>query len=113
MQIATLLGLATLAMGCREPGPTATVHTARGPVRVRLEVALTPEAQERGLMYRTALADDQGMLFVFPHDADHSFWMKNTLIPLDMVFITADGRVAGVHANATPLSTAPISVGHP
>ena len=113
MQIATLFALAALAVDCRQPGPVATVHTARGPVRIRLELALTPEAQERGLMYRSSLPEDQGMLFVFPEDTDHSFWMKNTLIPLDMLFIAADGTVVGLHANATPLSTAPIGVGRP
>ena len=113
MQLAALLALAVLAVACRQPGPVATVHTARGSVRIRLELALTPEAQERGLMYRSSLPEDQGMLFVFPADADHSFWMKNTLIPLDLLFIAADGTVVGLHANATPLSTASIGVGRP
>jgi uncharacterized membrane protein (UPF0127 family) len=96
-----------------ERGPTAVIHTANGPVRVALEVAATPAAVERGLMWRTDLADGHGMLFVFPDEQEHSFWMKNTLIPLDMIFIAQDGRVAGVHAEAKPLSTAPISVGRP
>ena len=113
MQIAALLALAAVAAGCSHDGPVAAVHTTRGPVHIRLELAVTPEAQERGLMYRPSLAEDQGMLFVFPEDADHSFWMKNTLIPLDMLFITADGTVVGLHANATPLSTASITVGRP
>jgi len=53
------------------------------------------------------------MLFVFDEDRNHSFWMKNTLIPLDMLFIARDGTVVGIHANATPLSTANIAVGKP
>ena len=53
------------------------------------------------------------MLFVFDEDRNHSFWMKNTLIPLDMLFIARDGTVVGIHANATPLSTADIAVGKP
>src|SRR5262249_6242502 len=113
LQILAFFGLTTLSVACRESGPLATVHTSRGPVRVRLELALTPEAQERGLMYRSALAEDHGMLFVFTEDRDHSFWMKNTLIPPDMLFIGVDGKVVGVHADATPLSTAPISGGRP
>jgi hypothetical protein len=64
-------------------------------------------------MYRTALPDDHGMLFVFPVEEDHRFWMRNTLIPLDMLFIGADGRIVGIHPNATPLSTAPVGVGRP
>jgi uncharacterized membrane protein (UPF0127 family) len=53
------------------------------------------------------------MLFVFEEDADHEFWMKNTVIPLDMLFIAADGRLVGIRANATPLSTASVGVGAP
>jgi hypothetical protein len=114
MQIARVLSLAAALVACRDDaGPRATVHTARGPVRVQLELAVTPDAQARGLMYRTELPDGHGMLFVFPTETDHTFWMKNTLIPLDMVFIGADGRVVGVHANATPLSTAQIGIGKP
>jgi uncharacterized membrane protein (UPF0127 family) len=64
-------------------------------------------------MYRNTLADGHGMLFVFDSDVDHQFWMKNTLIPLDMLFIAADGRIVGIHPEATPLSTAQIGVGVP
>jgi uncharacterized membrane protein (UPF0127 family) len=64
-------------------------------------------------MYRTELADGRGMLFVFPEEQDHRFWMKNTLIPLDMIFIGADGVIVGIHRDATPLSTATVGVGHP
>jgi uncharacterized membrane protein (UPF0127 family) len=111
MALAATLMLALLAPACRGGGPTARIHTAGGVVSVALEVAATPEAMHRGLMYRTSLADGTGMLFVFPDDADHSFWMKNTLIPLDMLFLAADGRVVGIHADAKPLSTLPITVG--
>jgi uncharacterized membrane protein (UPF0127 family) len=89
------------------------IRTAHGPVAVTVEVAATEAARERGLMYRTALAEGTGMLFVFPAAAEHAFWMKNTLIPLDMIFIADDRRIVGVHADAVPLSTAPISVGAP
>src|SRR5215470_2734714 len=105
--------LVILLAACGRGSPVARIHAKSGEVEVALEVAVTPEAQQRGLMYRTSLADDHGMLFVFPVDADHAFWMKNTLIPLDMLFIAADGQVVGIHANATPLSMAPIQVGQP
>jgi len=104
----------TLSLGCHREGPTAVVHRAGGfAVRVRLEVVSTPAARTRGMMYRDAMAEDHGMLFVFPDEVDRSFWMKNTLIPLDMLFIARDGRIVGIHADAVPLSTASISVGRP
>ena len=62
-------------------------------------------------MHRTSLADDAGMLFVFPETDEHSFWMKNTLIPLDMIFIDEDRVVVGVVAGAEPLTLEPRSAG--
>lgn len=104
--------------GCRsEAGPTAVIEGANGSVPVVVEVVSTPAEIERGLMYRKSLDDGRGMLFVFADETIHSFWMKNTLIPLDMLFIARDGpgagRIVGIHENATPLSEAPISVGKP
>jgi len=91
----------------------ARIHAGDGVVEVRVEVVSTPEALAHGLMYRSELADGHGMLFVFPEESDHRFWMKNTLIPLDMIFIGADGTIVGIHRDATPLSTAPVGVGRP
>jgi len=105
---------AALALaGCRDRGPVAVIRGPGGAVEVSLEVAATPAERERGLMYRTSLAEGRGMLFVFDADGNQSFWMKNTLIPLDLLFIARDGTVVGIHANATPLSTADIAVGKP
>jgi uncharacterized protein len=102
------------ALGCAADGPTATVHRADGStVRLALEVVDTPATRERGMMYRTSLAEDHGMLFVFPEEIVQRFWMKNTLIPLDMLFIAADGRIVGIEADTVPLSTAMRSVGRP
>ena len=109
---AALLPL-VLPAGCRDRGPVAVIQGAAGAVEVTLEVAATPAERERGLMYRSSLAEGRGMLFVFDQDGNHTFWMRNTLIPLDMLFIARDGTVVGIHANATPLSTANISVGKP
>jgi uncharacterized membrane protein (UPF0127 family) len=110
----TTLALALLAcVACHPKGPVATIHTRATPVEILLEVAVTPAEQRRGLMFRQHLADDHGMLFVFPTSKEHIFWMKDTVIPLDMLFIAEDGRIAGIHAVATPLSTAPISIGVP
>ena len=107
--VAAALALA----GCRDRGPVAVIRGPGAAVEVSLEVAATPAERERGLMYRTSLAEGRGMLFVFDADGNQSFWMKNTLIPLDLLFIARDGTVVGIHANATPQSTANIAVGMP
>jgi uncharacterized membrane protein (UPF0127 family) len=78
---------------------------------VTVEVARTPEELARGLMYRNALAEDAGMLFVFPATDEHSFWMKNTYIPLDMIFIAEDRTVVGIVANVEPLTLEARSAG--
>ena len=78
-----------------------------------VEMAVTTDQQEIGLMWRTALAADQGMLFDTGTSQISQMWMKNTLIPLDMVFISADGTVAAITENAVPQSLAVISSGVP
>ena len=95
------------------PGPRVVLSTQWGEHAVTVEVASTWEARERGLMYRRHLAQDRGMLFVFEEDAVQSFWMKNTFISLDMIFIDAHRRVVGVVAGATPHSLDPRTVGRP
>src|SRR5262245_58671768 len=87
--------------------PRQEVWIARGTsqqdiARFTVEVAETPETQERGLMERPALAPNAGMLFVFPDVARRAFWMMNTLIPLDMLFIDADRRIINIQANVPP-----------
>jgi len=104
--------LAALLLACGS-APTAVLHGAQGPVSVRLEVARTDAARTKGLMYRSALADGDGMLFVFDTTEEHAFWMKNTFIPLDMIFIGDDLRIVGIHAQAVPQSTESLSVGVP
>jgi hypothetical protein len=74
--------------------------------KISLEVARTPEEQAMGLMYRTSLAADRGMLFPFEPPRPVSFWMKNTLIPLDMVFLR-NGEVKAIAANVPPCTTTP------
>ncbi|MBV8372171.1 MAG: DUF192 domain-containing protein [Candidatus Eremiobacteraeota bacterium] len=75
------------------------VVVAAPKAQLRLEVATTPAQQERGLMGRTSLAPQAGMLFVFERDGPVAFWMKNTLLPLDMIFVAADGTVRSVIAD--------------
>jgi uncharacterized membrane protein (UPF0127 family) len=74
-------------------------------IKFEVELALNDAQRSRGLMYRKQLGAFEGMLFDFYQEMPVSFWMKNTLIPLDMVFIAADGTVKHVHANAVPMST--------
>ena len=76
--------------------------------RFTVEVARTAEEQINGLMNRTSLAPDRGMIFPFEEPREASFWMKNTLIPLDMIFVRADGTIANIEANTVPLSLQPV-----
>ncbi len=94
------------------PGPRVLVESPSGrSASVAVEVMRTEAERERGLMFRQKLGADEGMLFLFPQSGDHAFWMKNTLIPLDMIFIAESGTVVGVVADADPMSTTPRSVG--
>lgn len=73
-----------------------------GSARFRVELALTPEDQARGLMFRESMARMAGMLFVYDRTQQLGFWMRNTLIPLDMIFVDETGTVVKVHAEAQP-----------
>jgi uncharacterized membrane protein (UPF0127 family) len=70
-----------------------------------VEVVSTEADRAKGLMYRKSLPEGQGMLFDFHSDQDVSFWMQNTYIPLDMIFIRGDGRIANIVENTEPMST--------
>lgn len=83
------------------------------PVTVTVEIADTEEQRARGLMFRERLAEDAGMLFVFPDEAVRTFWMKNTPLPLDMLFIGGDGRLRGCVERAEPFTLTPRSVPQP
>ncbi len=94
----------------------ATFHTfeivTKSGVQVfSVEIVTTEEEKTTGLMYRKKLADRKGMLFDFSPEQDVSMWMKNTYIPLDMIFIRADGRILRIAENTEPLSTKIISSG--
>lgn len=78
-----------------------------------IEIAATAEEIRKGLMGRDYLAPDKGMLFVFGLEEPRSFWMKNTRIPLDMIFVKADGTIRHIHANAIPLDETPIASNGP
>ncbi|MEO6012703.1 MAG: DUF192 domain-containing protein [Devosia sp.] len=86
----------------------AVLHTAKGDFTFTIEIADTEADRAKGLMFRTSLAPDAGMLFDYHKEQQAAFWMQNTLIPLDMVFISADGIVKTIHANARPMDTTSI-----
>jgi len=84
------------------PAGVEAIKFASAPFTIKgkpftLEIADTDAKTERGLMYRHAMADDHGMLFVFPTPSTAGFWMKNTFIPLDIIFLDKDGKVLAVH----------------
>ena len=85
-----------------------TVASAGKNHRFTVEVARTPEEQALGLMNRASLAPDRGMIFPLEPARQASFWMKNTLIPLDMIFVRSDGSIANIEANTVPLSLEPV-----
>jgi len=94
--------------------PTVFLETTQGTeVRVRVELARTPEERRVGLMHRQSLDKGSGMIFLFDEPEIQTFWMKNTLVPLDIIFIGGDLAVVGVVENAEPLSLKPLSVGEP
>lgn len=78
-------------------------------IAFKVELADTPEAQARGLMFRTALGDFEGMIFPSAVPEPRSFWMKNTPLSLDIIFIGTDGRILNIAANTVPYSTESVS----
>lgn len=74
-------------------------------LRVEVEIASNDPDRSRGLMFRKSMPEGAGMVFVFPEELPRSFWMKNTLLPLDMIFAAADGTIVGIVENTEPLTT--------
>lgn len=108
-----LLAFAGLARAA-PPAPAIddlSIATTSGDHHFTVEVMRTRDQLERGLMYRRQMAPDRGMLFDFGSPQPVSMWMRNTYLPLDMVFIAADGRVVSVKQDAEPLSEAIIPSG--
>src|SRR3954462_14934052 len=84
---------------------TLVIETGGRELKFEVDLALNDIERARGLMFREKLGPYEGMLFDFHQEQLVSFWMKNTLIPLDMIFIAADGTIRHIHSNAVPLST--------
>ena len=90
-----------------------TIKTSTAVRKFRVEVARTADEQARGLMFRESLPEDGGMIFPMSPPRFASFWMKNTVIPLDMIFIRSDGTIARIAAETVPYSLAPVDSGEP
>jgi uncharacterized membrane protein (UPF0127 family) len=89
------------------------VDTPRGRHEFKVEVASDHASQQKGLMFRKTMAADAGMLFDFHTTVMTTFWMKNTILPLDIIFIRSDGAISSIAANAVPFSEAPIPSSEP
>jgi len=89
-----------------------TITSANGVHRFTVDVAATPAEQQRGLMFVKSLAPNRGMIFPYSTPQPVSFWMKNTLIPLDIIYIAPDGTIARI-AHAKPLDETPLPSGEP
>lgn len=101
--------LAAAAAGCmHDPAVAIDAPNGKRLAAVSVELALTPATREQGLMYRNHMDENAGMLFVFPISERLSFWMKNTEIPLDMLFAESSGKIIGIVANAQPYSLRPL-----
>jgi len=99
-----LLAALFVATACQGQ-PRVTIQPKEGRERsFQVEIADTPAKRELGLQYRRELGADQGMIFLFPNESQQTFWMKNTPIPLDMIFISHDRKIVGIVEQATPFN---------
>jgi len=94
--LAALLAAASFAAAADSPAPPPRLELHAGAHTFKVEVARTPQQRQRGLMGRTRLDDNAGMLFIFEHAAHQCFWMKNTLIPLSIAFLADDGSIVNI-----------------
>ena len=95
--IAIVAVLSSGLLSCSRSPALETIELSINGERFTVEVARTPEEQQRGLMYRRSLAEDKGMLFAYDSDRMLSFWMKNTYIPLSIAFLSSDGVIREIH----------------
>ncbi len=110
--VAVLLVLAALAAAyylsthakSNEEGTRVDMISSNGTVTINVDIADTPQEQQQGLMHRASMDEDHGMLFIFNGDTPQSFWMKNTPLPLDMIFVDSGLAIVDINHNAKPNS---------
>lgn len=107
------LALLAVPAWAQEDEDVAVIHSGGESFSFAIEIADDDAERARGLMFRENLAPDAGMLFDFSEERPVAFWMQNTLIPLDMLFIRADGSIARIHAEAVPMDRTSIPSGEP
>ncbi|WP_297586674.1 DUF192 domain-containing protein [Roseibium sp.] len=90
-----------------------TIQTADGELTFVVEVAANDIERARGLMFREEMAENQGMLFIFESEGERFFWMKNTPLPLDIIYISTAGKIVSIAEDTTPFSEAVIPSGKP
>lgn len=101
-----IMGLIFFALGCLSATSSEKGKALVSGITIDIEIAKTPEELSRGLMNRPTLAESDGMLFVFSDSSPRTFWMKNTLIPLDMIFISSDTKIINIE-HALPCKADP------
>jgi uncharacterized protein len=109
-----LLGLWLLCACASASTSQVVIHPQKGElIRVSVEIADTTQKRSFGLMYRRDLPESHGMLFLFPREESLSFWMKNTPLPLDIIFINTAHKIVSIAQNTTPFSEKPLPSGSP
>lgn len=110
----TLILLASVALNVNAENPkhqpSNTINLVEQQLEIGVEIADNREEREHGLMNRTSLGDDKGMLFVYPDQAPRRVWMKNTLLPLDVLFLAGDGRIVAMLNNLKPCTSDPCPI---
>jgi uncharacterized membrane protein (UPF0127 family) len=109
--LALCFGALWFEAGTAAAAEPLVIHAGGSASKFEVEIVTTPETRAQGLMFRESLAPNAGMLFIYPGEQPVSFWMKNTLIPLDMLFVKADGSIAHIAHNAVPHDETPIDSG--
>ncbi|MEM4152818.1 MAG: DUF192 domain-containing protein [Candidatus Pacearchaeota archaeon] len=94
-----------ITSGCHKPAQVCFKDSC-----FNVELATTPETRARGLMFRESLKDNEGMLFIFPEEKTHIFWMKNTFLSLDIIWIDSNGKVVFISPNAQPCKEEPCPI---
>ncbi len=104
MNYYSLVFFIILVLGCVVQKTDSAVVNFSGRTAITVEIADSPAEWQEGLMHRSVLPEGKGMLFIFPDEGQRSFWMKNTLIPLDMIFVSANYTIIDINKNAQPCS---------